>query len=801
MLRTAGPASSARLSLPEFGEALIGRWHEVEEALHFVRRPEVRLLTLTGAGGVGKTRLAIKVARQALHLFADGAAFVPLAQVQDPGLIIPTIARALGLQESGKQTLRETLHSYLRDRELLLVLDNCEHLLERAQEIADLLVTCARIRVVATSRAPLRVHGEQEYLVPPLGVPPQNDRAGHPLSVEEVAGAASVQLFVRRAQQVSPAFALTASNALALAGICRKLDGLPLAIELAAVRVKVLPPTELLERLDHALPLLTGGARDVPERQQTIRATIAWSYALLPRREQTLFQRLAVFADSWTLEAAEAVDAEARGAAAGRTGILEALCRLVDQSLVVVEQAPERTPRYRMLEPIRQYAVECLEQSCEATAARNRHAAYYLDLAERGDAQLRQATQLIWFDRLEDEQANLRAALAWFLGEGELEEGLRQASALGWFWSVRGYLSEGRMWLGRALLAQEGTTAEAMPATEAMARARCVALNRAGMLAWLQGDFLTARQQSADSLTLSHTGGNEADASFALACLAAATQDRKEYPALRAWLEESVARSRAVGDKWGAAYALSFLGHGLFEPDAEVAFHRNLESVRLFREVGDRWGIGFASMKLGEAALRRGEYDAALAYFGESLSLHRDLRDGLSVAVALTNLGEVARLRRDGERAEAYYREALARFEEVGGETDVARVLHNLGRIARQRGDGALAMALLGESLARFRRMGFQRGIAECVAGFAGLALDRNEPERAAMLLGWVDSRFRALGTPMWPADRAEYERDVATTRGRLSAAGFKKAWTTGSALSNDEMINDVQTRTSNDGK
>jgi predicted ATPase/DNA-binding XRE family transcriptional regulator len=798
-LRTAVLAGSARLSLPEYGEALIGREHEAEGALQFLRRPEVRLLTLTGAGGVGKTRLAVAVAWQALHLFADGAAFAPLAWVQDPRLVIPTIARALGLQESGKQTVRETLYGYLRDRELLLVLDNCEHLLESAREIADLLVACPRLRVVATSRASLRLHGEQEYLVPPLGVPPRDDLsrdpAHMPLSVEEVAGAASVQLFVRRAQQVSPTFALTPSNGLALAGICRKLGGLPLAIELAAARVKVLPPEELLARLDHALPLLAGGARDLPERQQTMRAAIAWSYALLEGREKTLFQRLAVFADSWTLQAADAVGADA--GAAGTEGVLEALCGLVDQSLVVVEQSSERAPRYRMLEPIRQYAAERLEHSGEANVARGRHAAHYLWLAEQGDAQLRQATQLIWFDRLEEEQANLRAALAWLLAEGELEASLRLAGTLGWFWSVRGYVSEGRMWLERALLAQGRTTAEVMGATEATEPARAVALNRAGMLAWLQGDFLAARQQLEEGLSQFRMRGNEAGAAFALAGLATATHDRRQYPALRAWLEESVARSRAAGDTWGAAYALSILGHGLFEPDAEVAWRRNLESVCLFREVGDRWGTGFATMKLGEAALRRGEYDAALAHFEESLSLHRELRDGRSVAVALTNLGEVARLRGEGERAEAHYREALARFEEVGGETDVARVLHNLGRVARQRGDGTLARAFLGESLARFDRLGFQRGIAECVAGYAGLAVDQNESEWAAVLLGWVATRFRALGTPMWPADRAEYDRDVAATRRRLSAAGFEEAWATGSAMSYDEMIDDVLTSSS----
>jgi predicted ATPase/DNA-binding XRE family transcriptional regulator len=818
--RTTEPAGSARPSLPQYGEALIGRGREVEETLRFLRQPNVRLLTLTGTGGVGKTRLAVEVARRALAHVADGVAFVPLALVQDPRLVIPTIARTLGLRESGKRALRETLHGYLRDKELLLVLDNCEHLLQGSwivQEMADLLVACPRIRVVATSRAPLRLHGEQEYLVPPLSVPPPDALSRTPLSVEDMARVASVQLFVRRAQQVSSAFALTPSNTRPIADICRRLDGLPLAIELASRRVRILPPAELLARLDHALQLLTGGARDRPERQQTMRAAISWSYELLEGREKTLFQRLAVFAGGWTLEAAEAVGADAGEAAEGAAateGILEALCGLVEQSLVVGEQAPELAPRYWMLEPVRQYAAERFEQSGEANAVRSRHAAYYLRLAEQGDSQLRQATQLIWLDRLEEEHANLRAALTWLLEEGESEASLRLAGALGWFWFIRGYVSEGRMWLGRALRAQARAAtdvtgvvdvSDGSEATGALSRPRAQALHRAGMLAWLQGDFPAARQQLEESLMLSRTRGNEAGAALALACLAAGTQDRREYPVLRAQLEKSVTLLREAGDKWVAAFALSFLGHGLFEPDAEMARSRNLESARLFREVGDRWGTGFATMKLGEAALNCGEYDAALTYFEESLSLHRELRDGLSVAVALTNLGEVARLRGDSGRAEANYREALARFEEVGGETDIPRLLHNLGRVARQRGDGARAWALLGESLTNFRRQGFHRGVAECVAGYAGLAVDRNEPERAAVLLGWVEVCFRALGTSMWPADRAEFDRDVTTTRGQLSESRFEEAWATGGAMAYDEVIAYVlisgQPRSGTDGR
>jgi predicted ATPase/Tfp pilus assembly protein PilF len=774
--------------LPQYSEGLIGRQRETKEALRILRHRQTRLLTLTGAGGVGKTRLAIEVGRRALTDFADGEFFTPLALVQDPELVIPTIAQGLGLRESGKQNLRETLYGYLRDKEILLVLDNFEHLIESASEIAGLLLACPHIKVVATSRAPLRLYSEQEYLVHPLGLP---DLSRASLPLKEVAGAAAVQLFVRRARQASSVFGLTPSNAVVLGSICRRLDGLPLAIELAAARVKVLPPGELLARLDDALPLLTGGARDVPERQQTMRAAISWSHALLAMHEKQLFQRLAVFSGGWTLEAAEVVGADA-DEVTETDRLFEALYGLVDQSLVVVEQTPNRASRYRMLEPIRQYAAERLEESGEANATRSRHATYYLQLAEQGDARLRKPTQLVWLDRLEEEHANLRLALKWLLEQGESERGLRLAGALGWFWFIRGYQSEGRRWLERALASRGRTTAQAVDVTdtsEAHAQVNALALHRAGMLAWHQGDFSAARQHLEESLALSRTHGDMSGATLALACLAAGVQDRKEYPALRAQLEECVALAHEAGDTWVAAFALSFLGHGLFEPDPEIARSRNVESVRLFRQVGDRWGTGFALMKLGEAAINRGEYESALSYFEESLSLHRELQDGLSVAVALTNLGEIARLQGDNRQAQVHYQEALAQFEEVGGETDVARVLHNLGRVARQQGDSEQALVLLGKSLARFRQQGFHRGVAECAAGFAGLAMDRDEPERAAVLLGWVEARFRTIGASMWPADRAEYDQDVAAIRGRLSDACFARAWAKGSALTYEEAL------------
>jgi tetratricopeptide (TPR) repeat protein len=563
---------------------------------------------------------------------------------------------------------------------------------------------------------------------------------------------------------------------------------LPLAIELAAARVKVLPPAELLARLDYALPLLTGGARDMPKRQQTMSAAISWSYDLLAMREKRLFQRLSVFSGGWTLEAAEVVGADADEVTESDR-FLEAVYGLADQSLVVVEQTQNRASRYRMLEPIRQYAAERLEESGEANATRKRHATYYLQLAEQGDARLRQAKQLVWLDRLEEEHANLRLALIWHLEQGESERSLRLAGALGWFWFIRGYQSEGRKWLERALASLGRTPVDVTNTSGAHAQASALALHRAGMLAWHQGDISAARQQFEESLALSRTHEDISGATLALACLAAGVQDQKEYPVLRVQLEECVALVKKAGDTWVAAFALSFLGHGLFEPDPEIARSRNEESVRLFRQVGDRWGTGFALMKLGEAAISRGEYESALAYFEESLSLHRELQDGLSVAVALTNLGEIARLRGDHGQALVHYQEALARFEEVGDEADVARVLHNLGRVARQQGDSERSMMLLSKSLARFRQQGFHRGVAECAAGFAGLAVDCNNLERAAVLLGWVEARFQAIGTSMWPADRAEYDHDVAVTNGGLSDACFTQAWAKGSAMAYDEAL------------
>ena len=530
------PATPQPPEVPAYLEPMIGREQEAETLLHLLGQSAVRLITITGPGGVGKTRLASELARAALGIFPDGVAWASLAPLTDPTLVAPAVAHALGLREAGGQTPHDLLRGYLRDRHVLLVLDNFEHVLRAAPDVAALLLGCPRLTVLATSRAPLRVQGEQEYPLPSLGLPDLS----HVPRLREVQRAPSVALFVRRARHVSPTFDLTAANALSIAAICRRLDGLPLAIELAAARVKLLPPPEILQRLDRALPLLSGGARDLPERQRTMRDAIAWSYDLLDEGARVLLRRLSVFAGGWTLHAVEAVVA---GGDVDPEQMLDLLGRLVDQSLVVADAMPVER-RYRMLEPVRQYAAELLGAGEEAATARRRHAAYYLRLAEHEEPDLGRIERGTHLDVLEAEHGNLRTAMQWFEDEGDETARLRMAACLGWFWLLGGHWSEGRTRLHRILGGDVGGVQGGVEASESMPPAtmpRARALYYAAELAYAQGDLADARSLYERGIATLRAAGDRRGLAQALHRLGEVCWSYGETEGIRALNEEAAA--------------------------------------------------------------------------------------------------------------------------------------------------------------------------------------------------------------------------------------------------------------------
>ena len=700
--------------LPRPLTAFFGREREVAAILNLLGRADVPLVTLTGPGGVGKTRLAVEVAAAAAGGFAHGATFVALAPLADPARVASAIALAVGVYGRDGEPLLETLKAWLRAKQVLLVLDNFEHVLDAAQQVADLLERCPGLKVLTTSRAPLRLSGEQQSPVPALTLP-DAAAAGHAEEggrLAALAAAESVRFFVARARAALPVFALSAENAGAVAGICRRLDGLPLALELAAARVRHLPPAALLARLESppgGLPLLTGGPRDAPPRQRTLRDAIAWSYGLLPPAAQSLFRRLGVFAGGFTLEAAQAV--AAADAASGpapdevdKVDVLEGISLLVDVSLAEpVAAAPAAgmgggggaddacVARYRLLETVREYALERLQEYGELAPARTRHAGYYLALAEAVAPELTGPRQLAWLGRLEAEHDNYRAALRWCQTEREsAETGLRLAAALRDFWRYRGRHREGRVWL-EAALAHPGAAAR----TAARAEALCVA----GQMARALGDRAAARPRLEASVALWRELGDACGLGRALAQLGLLTT-ASDASAARALLEEAVALARAAGARPDLALTLRMLGNVEAPRPAAAAGPSALEeSATIFRELGDGWGLGVALTGLAGRALQAGDEAAARAYYEEALAHRREVDDTIGLALILNRLGAMARRRGDHRRAAALGEESRALALDLGNSEMVADALTELGFLALATGEPARAGSLLEESL------------------------------------------------------------------------------------------------------
>jgi predicted ATPase/transcriptional regulator with XRE-family HTH domain len=785
--------STRLVRLPMPPTPLIGREAEVAQvtALLEPSGAAVRLLTLIGPGGVGKTRLALAVAAALADDYADGVVFVELAPLRDPRLVPATIARSLGLHESGGRSARELLLAAVRGQQLLLVLDNFEHVLDAAPLLTELLADCPGLRLLVTSRAALRLRGEQRLVVPPLAAP-----ADDVATLDAATTSPAVRLFIERAQAVVPGFVLDPSNAATVAAICRRLDGLPLAIELAAARAELLGPAALLRRLERRLPLLTRGVADLPERQQTLRATLAWSHDLLGSSEQLLFRRLAVFAGGWSLEAAEAV--------CGRGGlpseeVLDRLQVLVDSSLVQRLNAPTSEARFGMLATVREFAQEVLEASGEALAYRERHAWHSLTLAEEAEPHLMGADQRAWFDRLDQELDNLRAALAWARSAGHLELGLRLAGALATFFEERGHVREGCEWLETLMLGPSQSEAATY-----LAPLQARALATTAWLKLLQGDYQRAAPLAEQSLACWRQLGQAGNSSVALNTLAYVARRDGDLARHRVLLQASLDLCRAQGDTRGSAAVLSWLStQHRAEGDLEGATALLEESLRLYQTTGAVGGIAYVLLHLGAVAMAREDRARAQALFEESLGLYQSLGDRADVAYATGALAGLAAEAGELERARGLCSDAVATFRQLGDNRGLAEELRLLGRIAIQDGDDRGAAEAFAECLrlrhvmSKVQQAFSLEGLALARARMAAPEGRRAQLQSAIRLLGAGDAVREALddaasrswSVSMLRATHPEYARQVAAVRAVLGEAAFEAAWAAGRRLLMEQAI------------
>ncbi len=797
---TGRPTLSAPL-LPIWLTSFVGREVEVE-SIRTLLGPAgsaVRLLTLVGPGGVGKTRLAVAAAEALAPAYPDGVAFVDLAPLRDARLVPAAIARALELREGGGHSARELLLEQLRDRRVLLVLDNLEHLPAAAPLLAELLGPCPAL---VLSRAALRVQGEHRFAVAPLATPPPPADGTMPESaaMEAITTSPAVQLFVARARAVAAEFVLSERNAAAVAGMCRRLDGIPLAIELAAARVTLLSPEALLRRLERRLGVLTGGAPDLPERQQTLRATLAWSHDLLQPATQALFRRLAVFAGGWTLEAAEAVCADAELPAEAVLGQLQVL---VDSSLVRRLEDAGGEPRFGLLETVREYALEQLEIAGEAEELGRRHAAYFLALCERAERHLMSAEQAVWLDRLDAELDNLRAALAWAPGSGQLELGLELAVALVRFWHERGHGREGLEWLASLT---RGLAEFDTPAHLAALHAR--ALGTTSWITYVQGDHRAAGPLAEQCLARWRQLGQVGNSPVALNTLAFVAGYEGDVPRQEALFRQSLALYRAEGDSRDAAWVLTWLGTvRISADDLDGAETLLAEGLAVFEERGDSGGIALALQHLGNVAAARQDYERAQALLERSLGVYREaLHAPAGVAYVLGDLAGLAACRGELGRAQALCEESVGLFREVDEPRGLAAELGLLGRLAALGGDDAAAEAAYSEclrlsrSLAKVDLVLILEWLAEVRARVAARHSRPDQLAQAARLCGAAAGLRDRLGAaaarswaiPLAPPHHDAYAHQVAATRTALGNEVFETAWREGRAMTPEQAVADA---------
>jgi predicted ATPase/Tfp pilus assembly protein PilF len=816
-------------NLPAQLNRFFGREAEMRQLQQRLLTAGTRLLTLSGPGGTGKTRLAIEVASRLLEPFSGAVWFVPLADVSDVAGLVPAVQEALQLPRLSEAAPLEQVLEALSKQPCLLVLDNFEQLVEEgAAVVQTLLAEAPTLMCLLTSRRRLNLAGERELTLLPLPVPDVPDMP------EPLLEMASVQLFVDRAQAARADFQLTRSNAQAVAELCRHLEGIPLALELAAARAQVMSPAQMLGQLANRLDFFVNRQRNTAARHKTLRTTIAWSYRLLSAELQQLFARLSVFRGGWTAEAAEVIcEAEApEGAEPGPERALDRLAQLRECSLIFTQEEAD-TIRFQMLETLREYASEQMSPA-QRRQVQQRHIRYFLDLAEVAAPQLQGSEQASWLERLETEHSNLRAALEWCLREeakGEEDSlspealGLRLAGALHRFWLVPGYLNEGRAYLTQAL-ARAGATAKT--------KARAEALNGAGNLACNQGDFADAHRLHEESLAISRESGDLRGAANSLNGLGNVAYEQGDYAGARRFHEESLSIQRELGDRQGIANSLNNLGSVIhYQGDycaatslyaQSLSIRRELEDLRgianslnnlgnaaydqgdyagarrfheeslsIRRELGYKRGIANSLNNLGNVAYEQGDCETARTLYEESLGIKRELGDRQGIAITLMNLGNVIQEQGDLGTARALYEESLAKQRELGDRLGIANSLNNLGNVAYEQGDCETARTLYEESLGIQRELGDRQGIACSLEGFAYLAMAEGQRERAVRLWGGAQALREAIGSPPPPNKREESERRLAAVREALGEEAFAAAWARGGSMTLEQAIVSAQ--------
>ena len=720
---------SPRHNLPAPLSSFVGREREVREVRRLLG--QTRLLTLTGTGGAGKTRLAMEVAGGLVGEYPEGVWLIELASIARAELVPGAVAATVGVREQSGVPLIDTLGAFLSPKQLLLLLDNCEHVIDAVAELTrDLLVRCPGVRVLATSREALRIAGETRWTVPTLSVP----GPAPSYSVASLSGYEAVSLFTERATARQPSFRIDSSNATAVVEVCRRMDGLPLAVELAAARVDVLTPMQIAERLRDFSHLLTGGERGSSPRQRTLEATLEWSYDLLTAPERQLFAQLSVFSGGWTLESAGAVACTGGEA----EEVFELLARLVEKSLVTTVEVNGEM-RYGLLEPVRRYAAQKLEESGEAEAMRRRHAEYYLELSEKVEPELDGPQQAEWLDRLETDRDNLRTALEWALRE-DSELAARLCSALWLYWYDHGHILEGRRWMESVV-----ARSKSLPVS-----VRIKLLNTTGDLAWSQADYGRAAQLLEEALGLARKGGNRRDMTL----------------------------------------SLNHLGNvAIYKGEYERAIRLLEESLVLEREARDRRGIAASLTSLGSAVLYMGDCERAMQLLEESLSIEQQDGNLRGIAAALTALGNVTLSMAEVERATQLLEKSLVLKRRVGNKRGTAVSLNSLARVSLHQGDAQKAEQLLYEGLALAWQLGDQHTVATSLELLCQVATARRETEQATLLGGAAEALRKRLSFLITPIDSPHHDRCVRELRSRMGITMFDNAWQTGRATALDEVV------------